>query len=117
MLPRRCRHDCVPAALRRLSPEPEVRIHFPPAQSPLRTCPTRLRRGGFRVAGTITPGKQRAGLSSRRALIGILGSRASPDPALYSAVPRLRRYFARLAKDASERGTATRSQRGRASAE
>src|SRR5580700_4255666 len=58
--------------------EPEVRIHLPPAQSPLRTCPTRLRRGGFRVAGTITPGKQRAGLSSRRALIGILGSRASP---------------------------------------
>src|SRR6202030_3801213 len=66
----------------------------------------------------ITPGislngKQRAGLSSRRPLIGILGSRASPDPALYFAVPRLRRYFARLAKDASERGTATRSQRGR----
>jgi hypothetical protein len=43
----------------------------------------------------ITPGislngKQRAGLSPRRALIGILGSRASPDPALYFAVRRLR---------------------------
>src|ERR1700719_2512618 len=25
--------------------EPKVRIHLPPAQSPLRTCPTRLRRG------------------------------------------------------------------------
>ena len=43
----------------------------------------------------ITPGislngKQRAGLSPRRALIGMLGSRASPDPALYFAVRRLR---------------------------
>lgn len=33
------------------------------------------------------------------------------------AVPRLRRHFARLAKDTSDRGTATRSQRGRVSAE
>src|ERR1700722_10973263 len=40
------------------APEPEVRIHLPPAQSPLRTCPTRLRRGGFRVAGTITPSER-----------------------------------------------------------
>jgi hypothetical protein len=66
----------------------------------------------------ITPGislngKQRAGLSSRRALIGMLGSQHH----------RILHYtlqcagFAHLAKDASERGTVTRSQRGRVSAE
>ena len=30
--------------------EPEVRIHLPPAGSPLRTCPTRLRRGSRDLA-------------------------------------------------------------------
>src|SRR6202023_1857458 len=38
--------------------EPEVRIHLPPAQSPLRTCPTRLRRGGFRVAGRLLQARE-----------------------------------------------------------
>jgi hypothetical protein len=32
-------------------PGPRVRIRLPPAESPLRTCPTRLRRSGNRSAG------------------------------------------------------------------
>ena len=38
------------------APEPEVRIHSPPAESPLRTCPTRLRRSGNRSATGATWG-------------------------------------------------------------
>src|SRR6202043_2065173 len=67
--------------------EPEVRIHLPPAQSPLRTCPTRLRRGGFRVAGTITPSERgRARRPTEKRGKPIRGSRSPTGQVAYRSL-------------------------------